>query len=226
LVSEACSEDPTRDILNYMRVTPTETMAVDGHLLFRVTRPDIKADEFPCIDGITPETESRDFFIHRTQIDKLKKAIPKSKHLPIIENILVGHSENGTVPLAVTDLESPQIFQMKQPEAETFPDIDRVTPMERPVMNWSIDIDKLLTIDKVAKAFQKGSKGLNTISFHFHPGATDKGNWVTKATTFNSIAEDGQELNGLIMPCHPNDTSVERLDRVYPKTEEKTEVTA
>lgn len=139
-------KDDARYILNGVRITPTETVATDGHRLCILThRPGFTPEEFPAVGQheppaplAQPVTVTADDL--RAVGEALKaslRALKKAKgrgaaRFPVLQHAyLDAGAVNGHVPFYVTDGQTPRTFAPKPMEG-TFPDWGRVLPSEPP----------------------------------------------------------------------------------------------
>jgi len=194
LVIKAASTDQTRFILNGVHITPDGSgIATDGHILFKHT-PDELSDpkDYPAIEGVnlTDETPLQPFTLSSDSIQALLKAIPKKSHLPILSNIALdtkATNNNSSAVMAVTDLETSQVFKPKKIEGD-YPDYEKVIPSETPKVVIGFIVETL------TKALQT-MKALDIKTFAME--ITDPKSAV-KITPQDEI--DGKTL-GVIMPC-------------------------
>src|SRR3972149_4057561 len=115
------STDASRQSLANLRIAPDGTVwATDGHTLARVRHIAPSEDEFPLIPTIPAEAVSPTTSIllpaslARTICGALKKI--KAGRLPILGYCLLKQA-GDTLYLAVTDLEAPQVWQVRVPDA-------------------------------------------------------------------------------------------------------------
>jgi hypothetical protein len=126
-IASLCSKEESRYSLCGILVTKERTCVTDGHLLVTVTTPDIPPDNIPIIEGINPSEDPIPFIMPADQALSISKAIPKRSLIPVITNAFVESGEGDSAKVAVTDLESPRIFNCKKIPG-IFPKFDQVIP--------------------------------------------------------------------------------------------------
>jgi DNA polymerase III sliding clamp (beta) subunit (PCNA family) len=127
------STDQSRQALQCLRIDPDGTIwATDGHTLARVKHQGPGEEEFPVIPAIPadavspPATVLLPATLAKAVLTALKKV--KAGRLPILGHALL-RQHGDTLYLAVTDLETPQVWQIKLPDA-TFPNCEQVLPKD------------------------------------------------------------------------------------------------
>lgn len=190
LVSEAASGDRTRPALQSVYFDTNGTVSTDGHILVKIGYPE-QADtaELPApipqgTDKLTP------FVISSDACKTLGKAIPKVKHMPVLNNLFIdvaATSANGSAHFVATDLESPQSIAIKKLDY-TFPPYSQVMPKPEAItFTAAFDPDLMARVCSVAKKM-----GLTCCKFEF---TNDEGPCLITGKN-----EDGQEFTALIMP--------------------------
>jgi len=168
LVIKAASTDSSRPGLAGVHITKDGAgVATDGHILFKYTpmvvndegeeapsTPDSK--DYPAIDGInfTDETALEPFTLSADSVQTLLKALPKKSCLPILSNVALdtkATNDNGSALIAVTDLETSQVFKPTKVENK-YPDYEKVIPDGQPKMVVGFMVEKLIKALQTMKA--------------------------------------------------------------------------
>jgi hypothetical protein len=185
------AKDKNRYTLQAILATEHETVATDGHVLARVSLPALDAANFPALDGFKPNGFTRGL-IPVDAAKTIEAAIPEKNTIPVLTTaaITADHSDN-TLKVAVTDLDTPQVFTVRQPDGQ-FPNWDMVfeKPDRKPVMDICFDANLLAAVSQFAAKFS--DKNNAPIRLRFYS--------ASNAMRFDVVNGDGQELNGLIMP--------------------------
>jgi hypothetical protein len=138
-----------------IRVTPSITAVTDGSLLATVTTADMKPADTPEIPGFSGASlEFTPFTLDKDTALKVAKALPRRCHIPILNFAFVGKSEdNGHAELAVTDLDSPQVFRPKKVDhPSSYPDWEKVIPLpEHSTGKMVVNADALIALLQQAK---------------------------------------------------------------------------
>ena len=208
-VSFAAAKEQSRYTMHAILVTDQETVATDGHILARVSLPtEAKKQDFPNPPGFTPNGFTKALVPVLTCKD-IEKAIPKKPNFPILQHAAITTSEKN-VQVAVNDLESPRVFTVKPPEGQ-FPNWDSSAlwdhskPAEparnglpaqpakdgKPVIDIAFDANLLKRVLDAAVKFSNGDR-IKPVRLRFY-GNND-------SMRFDMVNDDGQELNGLVMP--------------------------
>ena len=126
------STDSSRQALQHLRIDPDGTIwATNGYTLIRVKSTGAPSDdEFPCIDTIPADaqTPKTSILLPVATAKAVLASLKKVKHgrLPILAHALL-KQKGDRLFLATTDLETPQVFEVKVPNA-TFPTVEGVLP--------------------------------------------------------------------------------------------------
>lgn len=130
LVSEAASVDKTRPERQSIYFDDTGTVATDGHILIKIDYPEqVDLAEMPApipqgSDKMTP------FLVRAEACKGLGKAIPKAKHMPVLNNLFIdvaATNANERAHFVATDLENPQKLEVKKLDYQ-FPPYQQVMP--------------------------------------------------------------------------------------------------
>lgn len=113
LVSKFASKTKSRYAIPGVHIGPKGTTATDGYRLVRISLPKGRPENFPAVEGFEPAIEAEEMVLGLETLDKVGKAIPKSSNLPMLEHAQIGKVTNGKVKIAVTDLETSQVFGAK-----------------------------------------------------------------------------------------------------------------
>ena len=188
----AASKEQSRYATRGILATENETVATDGHVLARVSLPrDANAGNFPTIDGFKPNGFSRGV-IPTEAAKEIENAIPASK-IPALNfaAITTEHVDGkDMLRVAATDLETPKVFTVRQPDG-AFPQWDgAIWPTDAPTMDVCFDARLLAAVSTAAAKFSDNR--LCAIRLRFYHASS--------AMRFD-VVNDNQEMNGLLMPC-------------------------
>jgi hypothetical protein len=190
------AKEKSRYSLRAILATEKETVATDGHILARVSLPALDASNFPTVDGFKPNGFTRGL-IPLEAAKEIESAIPKKSLIPILltaaitaDHVDTGDGERIFLKVAATDLDTPKVFTVRQPDGQ-FPQWERIWPTEKPAIDICFDATLLATLAAVASKFS--DKTLSPIRLRFYDSAS--------ACRFDMVNDDGQEMNGLLMPC-------------------------
>jgi hypothetical protein len=191
----AASAQESRYTMGAILATENETVATDGHLLARVSMPNMDAKNFPVVDGFKPNGFKRGL-IPSDVCQEIERSIPKKTTIPVLGHaaITTEHTDDrgDLLKVAVTDLDTPKVITVREPEGQ-FPKWDNQSlwATKAPVMDICFDAELLKRIMVAACKFT--DKRTNApIRLRFY-GANE-------AMRFDMVNDDGQELNGLAMP--------------------------
>jgi len=126
-IASLASKEASRYALGSILIAPERTVVTDGRLLATVSTPTLPAESVPTIDGFAPTNTFRPFQLPAEDAMAIAKAIPKSTNLPILENAFVDAGTDGKAKIAVTNLESSRVFEIRKP-AGSYPQVDQVIP--------------------------------------------------------------------------------------------------
>ena len=180
-------DDFTLNVQHIIKVTKDKTIATDKRLLIEVTRPDLPYEEFP-------ETEyeykqDRDFYLTKNEVIKIEKLIPRSKGLPILENVMVSQKENKTI-LVTTDLDNAFTMSVKNRDIK-YPKTDEIYPKESPVVTFIVNAKRLKEIATQVEKFS--DKEEKPIAISIYQNEFQK---FIKFEAVNNITD--QKMKGLL----------------------------
>jgi len=180
----ATAKEKSRYTLRAVLATESETVATDGHILARVSLP---------VQDSTPNGFTRGL-IPADVCKEIEQSIPKSKNLPItLAAITTEHVEDRDIlKIATTDLETPKVFTVRQPDGQ-FPNWDSIWPTDEPVMDICFNASQIADLAQAAAKFS--DRAAKTIRLRFYSPYS--------AMRFDLVNDDGQEMNGLLMPVRP-----------------------
>lgn len=171
------------------------TVATNGKILIRVTRPDVDSNEYPKIDGIEPQ-QTESFVMSSKQALDIAKTIPTKKTLsPILKNAVV--AQNGILKIASTDLNNNNIANV-EPLQTRYPDYKQVIPSSNNTkFEFCVNPALLEIICKQARMFQEqgDNQDYRMLIELGEPGQ------AAKISTRN--IETRQEFLAVIMPMMP-----------------------
>lgn len=128
----ATAKEESRYTLRAILATENETVATDGHIMCRVSLPKTDAKNFPTIEGFTPNGFTRGLIPVDAAKD-IESAIPKSKHMPILNHAAISSEHIGereVLKIATTDLDTPKLLTVRPVEG-TFPNWQNVWPKDK-----------------------------------------------------------------------------------------------
>lgn len=199
-VHKFCSKDESRYALSAINVTPEATIATDGHRLAWVSGDGFKSESFPVVPNAAPATnEFKPFMVSAELAAKIAKATPTKEHIPVLNHSAIGiDGENRTI--AVTDLESPQVFNAtKQPDGQ-FPNTDAVIPRwEKATARFCVNAEYLADIAAFAAQFDRKRPVSIVVSLYEEQ----------KAIRFDA-EHDGQGYTAVLMPTRAHQTEPKR----------------
>ena len=131
-----------RQVQHIIKVTKDKTIATNRRLLIEVTRPDLPYEEFPETEH--EYKQDRDFYLTKNEIAKIQKLIPKTKGLPILENVMVSQKKDKTT-LITTDLVNTFTMSVKDRDIK-YPKTDEIYPKESPVATFIVNAKLLKEI--------------------------------------------------------------------------------
>ena len=175
-------------------------VATDGALLVKWTPAYVEdPKEYPVVDGVNPISDVSliPFTLERETCQKIEKSIPRRTTLPILSQVALDvaqTNQGGTAFMAVTDLQTPQIFRARKInqidegglEDNAFPQYERVIPTAEPAVTISFNLANLKRLIDTLQAL-----GLEHATFEFHDAES-----AAKVTGKNG---DGSAL-AVIMP--------------------------
>jgi len=135
-------DDFTLNVQHIIKVTKDKTIATNRRLLIEVTRPDLPYEEFPETEH--EYKQDRDFYLTKNEIAKIQKLIPKTKGLPILENVMVSQKKDKTT-LITTDLVNTFTMSVKDRDIK-YPKTDEIYPKESPVATFIVNAKLLKEI--------------------------------------------------------------------------------
>ena len=189
-VRHAVSADDPRYSLRGILLEPSGRMvATDGYMLALYDPKFVPAEEeFPTIAGVKGSKLDKPVILDATGCELVRKAIPKRQTIPVLEHVLVdGAQSNGTVPMAVTDLERPQTFQVPVLDGQ-FPRYENVIPKTAPELVQRFGIALLERALKIAK--DAGAKNVDMALY---------GEWASGPAVIEAVTDAG-EVSILVMP--------------------------
>lgn len=118
--------------------------------------------------------------------------IPKSKTLPILDNMAIGHVADDRVEFMTTDLEQGKATAMRPIEGR-FPDYEQIIPTGTPAIELEVNGEFLATMAKTMAEIASSTGSIPTIKVKIY------GDGKNKPIVFT--ADNGrQQARGLVMP--------------------------
>lgn len=183
----------SKQTLGGIQVTPTETVATNGHWMAIVTTLPEPEGGFPAAQGFTAQQVFEPFILPRKAALDILKTLPtdtEASHLPILKQIAVAQSPTTDKPHAVlytTDLDTNKVFQSR-PVVGQFPNWRAVVP--DPVKATStigMSVEYLAKIATELKAMGVKHVVLRTVDSE-------------SALRFDGMLESGQNVTVILMP--------------------------
>lgn len=207
----AAKQQTSRIGINGIRVAPESTTATDGFMLAQVTTVKMDADSAPEIAGFSgATTDFAPFTLAVATALKIRKSLPKRCRIPILNFAYIGKGteNNGHVEIAVTDLESPQVFRSEKIEA-TYPDWEKVIPQSEHLKDTiTVDADRLIALLQQAKELANKKNHAVEIAMYRKPTPDSKGingepiknpdNTMLRIDVTDSRGDSGQHFMGLL----------------------------
>jgi len=169
------------------------TAATEGHILAFVNRPKEVTEDFPVSpDGTAAAPKQGRYIIRNDDAERLAKAIPKPKTMPILANAMPLLPASDSKRFLVGNLGSMQIMTLT-PLEQKFPSLTRkLWPRTKPKIEISFSVELL---EKVLSTMKKAST-------KYFPIVTLRLYAPDKAARFEcNLTDEGQKMTGLIMPC-------------------------
>jgi len=169
---------------------PRATWATDGHRLMLVTRSrESNPSEYPPHNGRNACLPTREIMVSKEDGEKMKKMIPKIKHMPILANIAFAGEEDEKPIFYASDLSA--INEIRPIQRGTPPKLKGIFPHKKPVFSISVNA-KILS--ELLRAIS------NTLSEHRPFVKLDffSGDEAIRIKARNQ--ETGQSVIALIMP--------------------------
>lgn len=196
-VAEFASKEESRYMLKAIQISEDGTTATNGHYMVNVSLPKAEAKNFPQIEGFEPLAQAESMLLDRDTALKIEKAMPKNENIPVLNHANVGKPGETTLNLAVTDLDSTQIFKPRKITGQ-FPNWKAVLPTGEPVVEIAFSADYLMQLARAAAAFT---------SLECNGGAMVRLRLYgsDKAALFETVNTDTeQKWTGVLMPVHLN----------------------
>lgn len=187
----AVSDEETRYTLKAIHITETHTEATDGHILVRVSHPEVNESNFPVVEGMPPSNGAwKPALLDKATAVAVKKALPRERSMVILNHAQVRANGEG-LAIAVTDLDRPQVFKPR-PSTGNFPNTETflLKPCE-PQAVFTFNPDLLAALLKSAKEF--GAGGNTTVKLTVYG--------PDKAVRLEARNDENQTWEALLMPC-------------------------
>jgi len=195
-VVEGASKDENRPVLNGVLLDKSgETVATNGHVLFRVGKAITPDDEFPSTGQ--KATKPKDQIISASDIRDITTKIPKGRSIPILQHCqLIKNEKEDRAAFITTDLDAMTIHDCRLIEGPypnyqaSFDDLPK-----KPVFEIMIGNEVLEALVRFVK---KAKYPDATISFKFYG--------PTRVITFDVGQNEGdQKVDGMLMPRRTNE---------------------
>lgn len=191
-LAKLAPKDTSRYTFNGIHVSPERTIVTDGHYLVTVALQDSKSEDFPATEGIEPTDSFPPFILPTDAALDVAKSIPKRAINPIYHSVAIGakSSVNGTVVMAVPDLDNPRVFQPRKIDGQ-YPNVDQVIP-KREDAKFTISFD-LELLSKLTGHLAKMADGKNHEAVFTFTGAESPVRIDLQTT-------DSQDVVAVLMP--------------------------
>jgi hypothetical protein len=198
--------DGGRFSLEGVRITPEETLVTNGHLLIRVTTPNIESMQFPQIHGLTSTDSFEPFTLPRAAALAIEKAIPGKSTIPVLCHAVIGKEtdDSDNAVIGVTDMDMPQLFSPRKLIGD-FPDLDKVTPpKEGCIYKVVFNVKYMIALLKQVEKFHASDGG----GRRFDPGVALRLYGEKIALRLDTENDDGQKLTAVLMPMNSGDATI------------------
>lgn len=201
LATKFASQEESRYAINAILVTEHETVGTDGHILARVSLPNVPTERFPAIDGFTPNGFTSALLPVKTAIDIEKSIAKKNSNYPILENAAITTHDNKIQVAAIADLSAPKVITVHPVDGQ-FPNWER--RFDRPtteVDGQEVELPYTTDITLSAELLKRVADAAIKFAGK-QAGAPVRLRFTTpnNAVRFDVTNDEGQEMNGLIMP--------------------------
>jgi hypothetical protein len=205
-LAKLCTKEESRYALSGIQITERETVVTDGHILARVTFPQVDADSFPTVPGLSEGAAgaaAESFVMAKQAALDIAKAIPvgrKRGSIPILSHAILDRlteTEDGerVARIGVTDLDTPQVFNSRAIPGQ-FPKVDLVCPKRQDArFKVSFDLRLLIPLLQQMNSFLK-SERTSTVQFSFYGDEATP----TPMRIDAHNPDTGQNFMGVIMP--------------------------
>jgi len=193
-ITAFASDDPSRFVIQGIHYNATAgcVEATNGRQLIRV--PVERSEDFPPVSGAF--TPASDVIIPSAPYKKALAGIPRSKTLPIIENVALSAVNGSKVRLTTNDLDNENSVVAKAIEGN-YPRLDLVIPTKPPVFTIALSAYELRII---ADYFARHSDATAAVTFQFTAD--------TEPVRFAGTLASGKRATGVLIPCrltqHPS----------------------
>jgi hypothetical protein len=145
-VAKIASKSKIKPALAGVLFTDKCTVATDSFRLIEITVPtNVNIADFPTTNKIIETTQA---LVDAESILKIK--LPKSKHLPIVEHLIVQNVKEGKTELITTDIDEQSINTKEVNNIQDgFPDYKQIIPQGRPTASVTVSakfLSEVLTI--------------------------------------------------------------------------------
>lgn len=193
-IRHAMTNEESRYAVGHMKIKGNEAHTTNGTIALQVQINGLDSDCFPSespgLTAIKPlDKDVDEIRISKQTADKLFKALPKNGYIPALNNAYVGQDGDKPV-IAVTDLESSQIFRTEEPHG-AFPDLEALKK-DYPKAKVCIDAYYLNELCKVLRDFHGLKQGESPIILELW-GQGD-------AVVISAKNDEGQKLRAYLMP--------------------------
>ncbi len=195
-IAEIAAKEQSRFQISGILVTPTETVATDGHRMICVTTPaNPGVEHFPETPGITPTVDFEPFILGRKDCLSIMKRLPREPTIPILGNAVVSKGDGNGVTLAINDLETATTFKAEKIKG-VYPNYKKSIPEESPEYRILFGCDFLISVLRQIKDFAKEQPCPVAMEFY----GPDKPMVIRKEAR-------GQTMTALLMPVRDGETS-------------------
>ena len=169
-IAALASSESSRYAISGILITPTETVASDGHALIRVTVPTVPEETLPglkAFNGAATSATWAPFIMAANQALEIAKAIPKKPVvLPVLRHAFVsGDAEQ----IGVTDMETERTFSVSRVKGE-YPDYAKlIPPPEEAVVEMGFDAALLVRVLKQVASIVRQYNCAAPVRLRFYP---------------------------------------------------------
>ena len=186
-IAELCPEDDDREYFSQgVRVTPTETIATDGHALLRVR-------------GIGEPEDFEPFVLPRRAALVIAEALPGHDHATI------EHTEASTkAKISITNETADEVGYSVPPIKVNYPNTDKAIPnVDGAAVEMLLDLNILIPLLEQTRQFLHDENTPRSMAhFRFYNDGVLTPEGLSQAPQrIDAENGQGQELTAVIMPC-------------------------
>lgn len=210
-IFKLAGKDETRIALQGIHIDRDTTTVTDGHKLISVTSQPQPQEDWPA-NGIAWQKHSKPFVLPKELVEQAIKNLPKGSRFnsnKIIDNVAIGHKEEGEIVCQTTDLQNTNNIEGMaiNPEEHRYPDFKQVIPDYEDSENYACISVNAHYLEEISKLFKKYSDTNCAIKLYIRKKYTplnDKDKKKPEDFSMVITAIDSDDTKGLavIMPLN------------------------